>query len=314
MKKLATNQRGQSMVLTVLFITVLLAIATAVLDVGAWYRTHRQTQSTADASALAGAQHLPDFPGTASDEALDYSSRNGGGVLPADVQISGTNAPNDTIKVTARKQSNGVFSKLFGINSVTARSTAKARAGTMGTARWAAPIGVDYRHEALHCDPNPNPTPHCAPDFDTNTEIDFEKVGPGAFRLINIDGSRGGTGPQDVGEWIRHGLDKDMKVQEWYYSDPGMKPNSAHITSALDSLIPTHKEILIPIYSDMRAQGAGFEYWIVGWVGWVVDSYVINGSKTARIQGHFTRVTWSGFQSERGTDDGLGARSVELIE
>jgi hypothetical protein len=31
------NQRGQSMVLTLVFMTALMAMATAVLDVGSWY-------------------------------------------------------------------------------------------------------------------------------------------------------------------------------------------------------------------------------------------------------------------------------------
>ena len=53
------SQRGQSMVLTLVFLTVLLGMAAAVIDVGGWYRAHRQTQSTADATALAGAQALP---------------------------------------------------------------------------------------------------------------------------------------------------------------------------------------------------------------------------------------------------------------
>ena len=54
------NQRGQSMVLTVVFMVVLLGFAALVIDVGSWYRAHRSAQATADASALAGAQVLPD--------------------------------------------------------------------------------------------------------------------------------------------------------------------------------------------------------------------------------------------------------------
>jgi hypothetical protein len=304
------SQRGQSMVLTLVFLTALMAMGTAVLDVGSWYRTHRHTQATADAAVLAAAQELPDFPADAVTVAVDYADRNEGGVTADDVEFSSTVVANDTVKVTARKNAPGFLSRLFGIDSLTARATASARVGALGQAKWAAPVGVDFRHDMLRC----TPALECDPRFDEPTEIAFDKVGPGAFRLLNIDGSHGGTGPPVIGEWIRTGLDGYMPRDEWYYSDPGIKPNSSHIKGALESRFGDGKEILIPIYSDTKAQGAGFEYFVVGWVGWVVTGFDIRGVNEATIRGHFTRVIWDGIQGESGSDDGLGARSVELIE
>lgn len=312
MKRLR-SERGQSMVLTLVFVTVLIAIAGAVIDVGSWYRAHRQMQATADASALAGAQELPLSAGTAVAQALDYADRNQGGVKSGDVEISSTKTPNDTIKVTARTPAPGVFTRLMGIDSVTVRATAKARVGGLQSAKWAAPIGVDYLHDDLHCTPGTTPLT-CSPDFNVPTEITFDKTGPGAFRLINIDGSHGGTGPQDIGEWIRTGLDGYMPNNQWYYSDPGIKPNSSHVKEALEERIGVGKEILIPIYTETRAQGAGFEYYVVGWVGWVTTSFNIRGVRDVSIFGSFTQIIWEGIQSESGTDDGLGARAVSLIE
>ena len=54
------NQRGQALILMLLFLGVMMALAAAVLDVGAWYRADRKLQATADAAALAGAHGLPD--------------------------------------------------------------------------------------------------------------------------------------------------------------------------------------------------------------------------------------------------------------
>jgi Putative Flp pilus-assembly TadE/G-like len=311
MKRLS-NERGQSLVLMLVFVTVLIAIAGAVIDVGAWYRAHRTMQATADASALAGAQELPLSASNAVTQALDYADRNQGGVTSGDVQVTSSLIPNDTIAVTARTPSPGVFTRLMGIDSVTVRATAKARTGPMGSAKWAAPIGVDYLHDDLHCTPGTPLT--CSPDFYEPTEITFAKTGPGAFRLINIDGSHGGTGPQDIAEWIRNGLNGYMPTEKWYYSDPGIKPNSSHVRDALQERIGVGKEILIPIYTETRAQGAGFEYYVVGWVGWVTTSFDIRGVNNVSIFGHFTQIIWEGIHSESGTDDGLGARAVSLIE
>jgi hypothetical protein len=311
MKRLS-NERGQSMVLTLVFVTVLIGIAGAVVDVGSWYHADRQMQATADASALAGAQELPHSPATALTQALDYADRNQGGVTSGDVEFGGT-IPNSTIRVTARKPAPGVFTRLLGIDSVTARATAVARTVPMGSAKWAAPIGIDYRHEKLHCSA-PTPALVCNPEFNVPTEIDFDRTGPGAFRLLNIDGSHGGTGPEDIGNWIREGLDAFMPANAWYYSDPGIKPNSAHVKGALESRLGPGKEILLPIYTETRAQGAGFEYYVVGWVGWLTDSFEIRGVNQVSIYGSFTRVIWEGIQSENGSDDGLGSRAVSLIE
>jgi hypothetical protein len=295
------DEHGQAMVLTLVFMTGLLGMAAAVLDVGAWYRAHRDSQATADAAALAGAQDLPEFAGDARAAAVDYAGRNGGGVQPADVEITGTVVADDTIKVTARKPAPGVFTKLFGIDSVTARSTAKARSGVPGQARWAAPIAVDIQHEMLQCEP--------LPCFESSTVLELDKVGPGAFHIINIDGSRGGISPQTLGEWIERGLDAYMPLN-WYYSDPGSKFNSSHVRRALDARM--EEELLFPVYRGIREGGANFEYEVVGWVGWHLTDYQISGK--GKLFGWFTRVIWEGIQGERETDDDFGARSVSLVE
>src|SRR5438105_3516900 len=111
------NERGQVIVLTVIALTVLLGMSALVLDVGAWFHTKRQLQATADASALAGAQALPDSPGSAYTMALDYAGKNGGGVAGADVTITSTNSDNDTIAIAAKKNQPGFFSQVFGLHA-----------------------------------------------------------------------------------------------------------------------------------------------------------------------------------------------------
>ena len=50
--------------------------------------------------------------------------------------------------------------------------------------------------------------------------LDLTKTGPGAFRLINIDGSHGGTSPQILADWMLNGYEGYMPL-DWYFSDPG---------------------------------------------------------------------------------------------
>ena len=196
------SDKGQATVLTLVFLVVLLGMAALVLDVGSWYRADRAVQSTADAAALAGAQSLPYNPGNASTLAVQYGDKNGGGVNGSGITISNSSlGVNDTITVHLTRPAPGVFTKLFGVNSVTVGAHATARASLMQQAQYIAPIGVNLKHPKL------KGTVSC-PCFGTGnpTTLPLGKTGaPGAFDLLNVDGSHGGTGPQTLADWILKG-------------------------------------------------------------------------------------------------------------
>jgi hypothetical protein len=234
-----SRQSGQVVILTVLFLAVLLGMSAAVLDVGSWYRADRALQSTVDASALAGGQALPDDPALANSLALEYAEKNGGGV--DSVSIETELLADDNILVTGARSAPAFFTKLFGIDEVQVEARAKVRASTLEEARWAAPFAVDEQHPMLQCT--------C---FDEPTDLQLEKVGPGAFRLINIDGSHGGTGPPILADWIENGYEGFMPLG-WYYSDPGAKFNSSHVKDALDARLDT--EMLFPVPEHARRRG-----------------------------------------------------------
>lgn len=293
------SQRGQASVLTLVFITALLGMAALVLDVGSWFRAQRVTQAAADASALAAAQGLPESPSDASVLAASYVQKNGAGT--ATVTFSTRNVANDTVKVHVSRSAPGFFAKLFGVDSVTVGANAVARSGGVSNARYAAPIGVDRSHPLLACSPLP-----CT----DATSLDLEKVGPGAFRLLNLDGSRGGTGSGILAQWITTGFDGYMPLG-WYYSDPGAKFNSSQVKSAMN--VRLGDELLFPVYDSTRGSGANFEYNVIGWVGFVVTSFSGKGNK-GKVNGSFVRVIWEGIQSETGNPNDFGVRAVELVE
>jgi hypothetical protein len=296
------SERGQSVVITLVFMVALVGMAAAVLDVGSWYRADRKLQANADAAALAGAHELPEDTSKAELTAVDYAGRNDGGVTAGNVSFRTTAVPNDTIEVVAERPSPGFFAKIFGFDSVDVNARAVARAGAPSKARWAAPIAVDEKHPMLQCKP--------LPCFNERTSLDLTKTGPGAFRLVNIDQSHGGTGTGDVADWIRHGFDGYMPLN-WYFSDPGAKFNSSQIKGALDDRLGT--EMLFPVYSNTRGGGANFEYYVVGWVGFKLESYDAKGS-SGKLFGQFTRVVWEGIMNESATGDDFGVRTVALVE
>ena len=317
------NERGQSMVLTVVFMVVLLGFAALVVDVGSWYRAHRSAQATADASALAGAAVLPDTA-AATALATQYANKNGGSAGPSgtpQITITQQGYEMDTIKVKVTRPSPGFFARVFGSQfmNVTVSGTATARAyNVQGIRNGIAPITVNYKHPLLNCTRGQNPT--CNPTFGTPTTLTLEDIhtsggkdAAGSFGLINLNG----LGAQNVGagtlaDWLLNGYqDHDLQIGK-YDAATGADFNNSQFRSALDQQIG--HELLFPVYRLLKGPGSNAMYDIIGWVGFVITSYTTNGS-AGTIYGHFTRYTTDGVPAENGNGGGapgLGVHKIEL--
>jgi PPOX class probable F420-dependent enzyme len=117
--------------------------------------------------------------------------------------------------------------------------------------------------------------------------------------------------PHGLADWIERGYEGLMPLG-WYYSDPGAKFNSSHVKGALDHRLNT--EMLFPVYRNTRGGGANFEYEVVGWAGYVITSYEIQGSKSNKLLGYFTSVVWEGIGSETAGAPDFGAHVLSLVE
>ncbi len=296
--------RGQAAVLTVLFLAGLLGMGALVLDVGSWFRADRATQATADAAALAGAQALPFDPGGASGLAVQYANSNGGGLAAGDVSVSSALQANDTISVSVKRPAPGFLSKLFGIASVNVGSTATARIDGIKAARYVVPIVVKNTHPLL--------AGAGCPCFKRPTTLPLGKTGaPGAFDLVNLDGSSGGTGPPILAGWILHGFDGYLPLGG-YFSDAGAKWNSSQVQGALAGRLGT--DLLFPVYDTLTGSGSNATYHVIAWVGFHLTGFTARGS-SGTISGYFTEIIWEGIQSEKPGDAGpdFGARTIRLV-
>jgi hypothetical protein len=302
----ARDSRGQAAVLTVLFLTVLLGATAMSLDVGSWFKAKRQLQATADAAALAGAQGLPQGTDAATALAIQYAGDNGGTLDASGISFSSDLSTDDTISVQMSAPAPGFFSKLFGLNSVTVGARAAARTDNIDEARFAAPVGVNFSHPYL--------SGQGCPCFDVPTTLTLDMAGPGGFKLLNIDGSTGGTNPNTLAEWMENGLDAWMPLGD-YYSDPGTKFNNSGMQQALQDNL--QKNLLFPVYDRVDAQGSNLFYHVIGWVGFHLTDKTVQGNG-GTISGYFTNVIWEGLQGQTGNNNGnnadnFGASSVQLV-
>jgi hypothetical protein len=301
------REDGQALVLGVLLMASLLGCAALVLDVGSWFRDKRQLQSTADAAALAGAQSLPQDPAAAISLAVQYGTTNGGGVTAGNVTISSDLSPNDTISVNAANQAPGFFSKVFSVNSVHVDASAAARADLPAQALGVAPMVVSDQHPLLS---GPGCPWSC---FGQATTLPYNPLGaPGAFGMLNLDQTcSNNPGSSDEGDWIEHGYNANLGLGK-YCSDPGAKFSSNNIQTALNDRIGT--VLLFPVYHKLTGTGSNAKYDIVGWVGFYLTSFNVNGNN-ATLYGHFTRYLARGVQVTTGNpnESDFGVRTIQLI-
>jgi hypothetical protein len=313
------NQNGQSMVLAVVFLTVLMGMSALVLDVGSWYRSHRAAQSAADASALAAAQLLPGPTGPASTLATAYANKNGGGLAGSDITYSTKWVANDTVATKVVRPTPGVFARLFGVGNVKVTGRASARAFNLTAARHVAPIVVHYKHSKLHCTGG-SQHPTCNPEFGVSTTLNLEDLhqpgggnGAGAFGLINLNqlDDTGNIGAGTLADWLQNGFNDDMPLGQ-YNSAPSANFNNSQFRAALDSVL--NKEVLFPVYRLLTGPGANARYDIIGWVGFYIRSYSANGS-SGSLTGEFSRYIAEGIPAEGGGGGGadFGAHEVELV-
>lgn len=302
------RQSGQATIITVVFMTVLLLMAAAVLDVGSWYRADRALQSTVDSAALAGAQALPENPAQAQALALEYANKNGGNVDVTEIQITSKTIPNDTITVDAKAPAQGFFSRIMGIESVTVGARAAARAGGGAQFKYVAPIVVDEEHPGLQCDPNP-----CA----GSQVLKYQHLknngtpdGSGNFGFINLT-EDGGTGSSTLGDWIREGYNGYLGLGD-YDARTGNPFSSSHVGDSLEFRLGD--VLLFPIYRKLTGTGTGAKYEIIGWVGWRHTGSNLQGNKE-ELYGEFTEIIWDGILVESGPGSlSNGIKVVELVE
>jgi len=308
------SEQGQSMVLAVVFLTVLMAMSAFVLDVGAWYRAHRAAQTTADASALAAAQGLTNTT-AATSLANSYAGKNGGGLNS--ITFSSKWMPNDTVAVKVTRTAPGIFARLFGLGSVNVSGHATARAYRVAAVRHVAPIVVHYKHPLLHCTRSASPT--CNPEFGLTTTLNLEDLhqpgggdGSGAFGLINLNklDDNGNIGAGTLSDWLTNGFDDEMPLGH-YHSAPSANFNNSQFLSALDSVIG--EEVLFPVYRKLTGPGSNAQYDIIGWIGFIIRSYSANGSNGS-LTGEFTRYIAEGLPVENsGGPPDTGVHEIELV-
>jgi hypothetical protein len=241
---------------------------------------------------------------------MQYANTNGAGLSASDIVISSDRSQNDTISVRVGKDAQAVFTKLFGVNSVTVHASAAARSDGVSSADYVAPVAVSSEHPMLGCTPSP-----CfgATQLDM---VDLKaKGGPNAagnFSLLNLQiGAGGSVGDSTLADWLTIGYNADMPLGV-YTGVPGAKFNGSQFQTALAGRVG--QEVLFPVYTPpIVLSGSNAQFNIIGWVGFHVTGFDANGN-TGKVYGWFTRRVSGGIQVSTGSNiPDNGVRAVQLV-
>jgi len=210
-KKNVLNERGQVVIIVALLIVSLVGMTALVVDVGSIYEERRQTQTVADAAALAGAQDLPEYPEQAIQTAIVYADLNGVAISEDNIQISETYVPYDTITVTPTDVDVPLFfAKVLNVNSVTVNATATATANgplsMSGLMPWTVPL-EDYPGGLVSGTP-----------YDMKVGPDSNET-PGFFQAMRFDGPP--YGAWQYKDNIINGCEEEIFIDQWYPVEPG---------------------------------------------------------------------------------------------
>jgi Flp pilus assembly protein TadG len=290
----ANDERGQTIVLLVVFMFVLLGFCALAIDVGLWYQDKRAVQANADAAALAGASVLPASWNTAQTTATSQFDKNKQTGDSATVTNTTNLTSNDSVTVTVTRSAPSFFARLLGKSNITIQASAQATVKSItGLAPsnqvmpWAVmqndytlggsyPIYTDNSHNAnngavsLPYQSGPNcPTPNGANPYENEINGTLTPCGITLNQTIDVK-SGNNTGP------TAQGLNERITTWEPFGNIVELVPGSPTPTYTLKE--PDSPQlVLIPVVQNLSGgttwpNGSSAQIKVVGFAWFVIES------------------------------------------
>jgi len=272
------RRAGQVVALAPVMLAVIGGIVALTADVGSMFVEKARLQNAADAASLAAAYVLVERRASGATEgdaraaalteatAIKQANRAEAGL---NVQFgcwqngtfatAGMGTPATAVKVTTTRNQNAPggcvtlsFARLLGIRTcdVAALAACEATSQIGGFLGGLRPFAVDR-----HC---------LAPIGQVITFYDQEKVAPGNFGLLDLNGGANST--PELARWIHYGYDGEVTVGAggycWISGDPGWRAALKDDIQAIWG-----EEIFVPVYDEVIDNGGNASYRIVGFAG-----------------------------------------------
>jgi len=182
-------ESGQTLLLFVLALTVLIGFVAMAIDVGLLFEDRRHMQNTADAAALAGVAELLYNPAGAKSKAQEWVLKHGiDASAIKTIGVSTTDYPNDTLVVEVEANFSWIFGRVLGMTSSTVGARAAAQVGSLiggsDLMPWAMVLGDSACLEASGV---PIPDAGCSVKVGAGSGV------TGWYGALDLDGVGGGS-------------------------------------------------------------------------------------------------------------------------
>lgn len=283
---------GSISVLAVMGAVPLLALGAVLADSGRTLAERLALQSAVEAAALSGAYEQLAGGSGCSNAATDVA---------AAVSVTPTvncNATSSVVTVEASAVRQLTFGELFGRSDATISASASAVSGGVTALQGVRPLALCAEHPGFQQWVDSGYTDTTS--HRVNVESDGTQCAgqvPGNWGMLDLDG--GANSNADTQEWITNGFPGEIHASSTLDGDPGIPTPAISIDDVLG--VP----ITIPVFSGVTMNGQAASYTVVGFVGLVVESAVLNGPASERhVIVRFT--TDPGDSIQRGCCVGIG--------
>ena len=310
-KELIKDSKGSVTVLIAISAVAIIGFTSLVLDMGQLFLTKERLGNALDAAVLAGAQELPDDPGSAVAKVQEYFTSHGMDLSA--LTSTEVSADNKTISATAQTTVQYALAKVLGINSADAHCSAAARIEPITAVKGVVPVGIK-KQELV---------------FDQEYQLKIassndlsEYLGPGNFGVLALSG----FGSSSYEDDFKHGYDGTVKIGDVLETASGNKSGATRdgvnyrVGQCTHACTPEHFDpscprlVVIPVYVPEDVQnGKVNSVRIVGFAAFLLS---VPGGKLvgneSYVSGRYVQMTLFG-DSDPGQDD-YGAYSVRLVE
>ena len=300
LKKLFREECGTTIVITAVAFSMLMGFTALAVDSGVLFVEHTRLARTADAAALAGAQELPNI-GQAEVTARDYAQRNG--TDNPDLNI-GFSPDNKELTVTASKNVNLYFARVFGKNSSLVNGRAVARIAPVKAVTGIVPIGIneimlpltvgqEYLLKAGAHDQSQGwrgvleyPGANGATDYRDCAYNGYN----GKVNIDDIESKATGNMSGPTAQGLQERIDACTNGCTWDHYEPGCP-----------------RVVIVPIYRDLGTS----QVRIVGFAGVSLERVVGQGQES-EVYARYINYTFSGETEDSLTNSYLN--SVQLVQ
>lgn len=277
------GERGAVIVIVAVSMTVMIGSAAIAVDLGSAWESQRQLRTSTDAAALAAAATYAENDDGCSSTADSFVSANDPDAAMTSCQRQ-DNGAWGYVSVSATREVDFNFAKIFGVDSTDVNSTTHAMYGQPTGAKGARPMGLCIdAHDELSAWLNlpDGPTADSDPIRIEYTKDHPNACGdnaPGNWGMLSLDG--GQPSNAQLKEWVQHGYGETVKLSPPNLpGDPGaFDPSIDDELSALDGL-----EFAIPLFDEVSLQGSNAEFRVVGFVWVRLIDYRTTGAQADRF-------------------------------